>query len=155
MPIETGLIGLITRTLGGLFNVFGGMRHRRQAQRWVGVWEPYNLVGRDLAEPMKGGGPATVSLPPWWKFSTKLSVECYDCDEHGQPLRRQTGHITIHKDDPDAATRIGHYTGSAEFYEQRLRMLDTNTIFITPVPGGASLGDIYGKHGWRRKRKRA
>jgi hypothetical protein len=53
--------------------------------------------------------------------------------------------------DPDSATRIGRYLNSAEVYEQRLTMIDNDTILIIPVPDGATLGNVYGKHGWRRK----
>jgi hypothetical protein len=149
MAVETGLIG---RALSTLFSLFGTIRKRRDAQRWVGDWDPYNLVGRNLAEPMKGASSTKVSLPGWWKFSTKLTFECYDCDEHGRPARRQTGHILIDTNDPSAATRVGRYVDSAEVYEQRLTKLDNDTILIIPVPERSTLGNAYATHGWRRKR---
>src|SRR5258706_134730 len=149
MAVETGLIA---RALGAIVNVVGNLRNRKSAQRWVGKWEAYSLVGRDLAEPMKGAGPATVSLPRWWKFSSKLTVECYDCDEQRQPTRHQTGHLDLDPNDPDAAKRVGRYIDSVEVYEQRLRMLDNDTILIIPIPEHSTLGNVYGKHGWRRKR---
>jgi len=148
MAVETGLI---TRALSTIFSLVGNIRKRNTAQRWVGNWEAYSLIGRNLAEPMKGAGPATVSLPRWWKFSAKLTFGCYDCDEQGQPTRHQKGHILIDPDDPDAAKRVGRYVDSAEVYEQRLRMLDNDTILIIPIPEHSTLGNVYGKHGWRRK----
>jgi hypothetical protein len=138
--------------VSGLVSLFSSIRRRKQAQRWVGEWEAYDLKGRDLAEPMKGAGPATVSLPDWWKFSAKLTFECYECDAQGVPTRQQRGHISVDPDDPEAATRVGRYLDSAELYEQHLRMLDNDTIIIIPIPEHSALGDIYGKHGWRRKR---
>ena len=101
---------------------------------------------------MQGAGPTKVSLPRWWKFSAKLTVECYDCDAQGAPTRHQAGHILIDPNDSDAATRVGRYVDSAEVYEQRLRMLDNNTILIIPVSEHSTLGNVYGKHGWRRTR---
>jgi hypothetical protein len=101
---------------------------------------------------MHGAGPAKVSLPPWWKPSGKLTFDCYDCDGQGQPTRRQTGYIFIDANDPDAATRRGRYLDSAEVYEQRLRMLDKDTILIIPVSENSTLGNAYARHAWRRKR---
>ena len=152
MAVETGLIG---RFLSMLFGLFSRVRTRHQAQKWVGDWEAYNLRGRDLAEPMEGAGPTKVSLPGWYKFSAKLKFECYDCDAQKRPSRHQAGHILVDPSDPEAATRVGRYLDSAELYEQRLRMLDNDTILIMPVPEHSTLGDVYGKHGWRRKRQPA
>lgn len=135
-----------------LFSLFGTIRRRQNSRRWVGHWEAYNLVGRDLAQPMKGADTADVSLPGWWRFSTKLTFECYDCDGQGRPTRRQTGSILMDPNDPNAATRVGRYLDSAEVYEQRLTMLDNDTILIIPVPERSTLGNVYAKHGWRRKR---
>jgi hypothetical protein len=149
MAVVTGLIG---RALSTLFSLFGRIRGRQNAQRWVGRWEAYNLVGRDLAEPMKGAGPTDVSLPRWWTVSAKLTFECYDCDAQGEPTRSQTGYILIDPNDPCTATRVGRYLDSAEVYEQRLTMLDNDTILIIPVPERSTLGNVYAKHGWRRRR---
>jgi hypothetical protein len=79
-------------------------------------------------------------------------VQCHDCDEKRQPTRHQAGHILIDQNDPNAATRRGRYCDSAEVYEQRLQMLDKDTILIIPVSGHSTLGDTYAKHAWRRKR---
>ena len=149
MPVET--TGLITKLLGPFFSLFGTMRKRQQARRWRGNWEAYNLQGRQLTEPMGGAGLTTVSLAPWWKFSVKLTFACYDTDTHGQPTRHQTGHIKIDPDDVAAATRIGRYLDSAEVYEQRLTMIDKDTVLVIPIPAHSALGDVYRKHGWRRK----
>lgn len=54
--------------------------------------------------------------------------------------------------DPEAATRIGRYLDSAEVYEQRVRMLDKDTLLVIPVPERSTLGNVYATHGWRRKR---
>lgn len=149
MAIATGLIGRIVTTL---FSLFGAIRRRKDAQRWVGRWEAYNLVGRDLAKPLKDAGPTDVSLPRWWTGSTKLTFECYDCDAQEHPTRRQTGYILIDPNDSNTARRVGRYLDSAEVYEQQLTMLDSDTILIIPVPERSTLGEAYGKHGWRRKR---
>jgi len=50
----------------------------------------------------------------------------------------------------DSATRVGRYVDSAEVYEQRLTMLDNDTILIIPLPERSTLAG-YTKHGWRRK----
>ena len=146
MPIEAVLLKLVSP----LLNLVGQATKRRQAKRWVGAWEAHDVVGRDIGGRMHGAGPATVTLPAW-KTSAKLYVDCYDCDDHGIPTRYQKGHIIIDPNDPDAATRTGWYTGTAEVYEQRLRLIDPNTILVIPVPGNSMLGNIYGKHAWRRK----
>jgi hypothetical protein len=44
MMVETGLIG---RALSTPFNLFGTIRRRQNARKWVGHWEAYNLVGRE------------------------------------------------------------------------------------------------------------
>jgi hypothetical protein len=148
MAVETGLI---TRALSTLFGIVGSFRKRQSAKRWAGSWKAYDLVGRNLGGPMQGAGPASVALPRWYKFSTKLTFDCYDCDAQGTPTRHQAGHIIIDQNDSEAATRVGRYLDSAEVYEQRLKMLDKDTIIIMPVPAHSILGDVYGKHGWRRK----
>ena len=148
MALETGLIG---RALSMLSSLVGAILRRRQTQRWVGHWQAYNVEGRDLAEnPMKGAGPTDVFLPHWWTVSTKLKFQCYDCDSQGQPTRHQTGHISLDSTDPDSATRVGCYLDSDEFYEQRLRMITNDKVLIIPVPERSTLGNVYGKHGWRR-----
>jgi hypothetical protein len=114
MAVETSLIG---RALSMLFSLFGTIRSRQNAKRWVGHWDAHDLVGRNLAEPMKGAGPTDVSLPRWWTVSAKLTFKCYDCDAQGQPTRRQAGHILIDPKDPCAATRVGRYPDSDEVYE--------------------------------------
>jgi hypothetical protein len=144
--------GWIAKAFSMLFGFVGRMRRRHHAQRWTGQWEAYYVIGRDVGGPMAGAGPATVSLSPWWKLSEQLTFACYDCDEKGQPTRHQTGHIQIDRDDPNAATRRGHYLDSTELYEQQLRIRDKDTIIIMPVVGHSTLGDTYAKHAWRRKR---
>lgn len=149
MALETSLIG---RVLGMFFGLFRVMSRRRNAGKWVGQWVAHDLVGRNLAQPMKGAGPAKVSLPGWWTFSSKLAFECYETDAHGQPTRHQIGRIDLDPDDPHRATRKGRYLDSAEVYEQRLTMLDDDTVLILPVPGRCVLGDDYRAHGWHRQR---
>jgi hypothetical protein len=126
-----------------------GIRRRHNARKWVGEWEAYDLVGRTLSQRMARAGPTTVTLAGL--FSDKLTFECYDCDANGTPTRRQKGSIRLDADDPTTAKRIGQYLDAVEIYEQRLRMIDDDAIVILPVPSGSSLGDVYGKHGWRRK----
>jgi hypothetical protein len=86
MPIDAVLLKLVSP----LLNLVGLASKRRQAKRWVGAWEAHDVVGRDLGGRMRGAGPATVTLPPW-KISAKLTVDCYDCDDHGIPTRYQKG----------------------------------------------------------------
>jgi len=150
MAIETGLIG---RAFGALWSLVDSIRRRRNARSWAGHWEAYNLVGRDLTEPKQGAGFTHFILPSWWTFSSTLTFECCECDARGQPTRQQKGNID--PNDPRAATRVGRYLDSAEVYEQRLTMLDQDTILILPVPDRSTLGNVYGRHGWRRKRKQA
>jgi hypothetical protein len=98
---------------------------------------------------MQGASATRVSLPRW-PLSGKLTFACHEIDKQGQPARYQTGHIMLDPNNPTAAMRVGHYTDSAEIYEQRLTMLDNDTIII-PIPEHSTLGDVYAKHGWRRK----
>ena len=148
MALETGLFA---RGLTLLMSLFRGLRRRNYAKRWTGNWEAYTLRGRHLSEPMRGAGPATVSLGRW-TLSGKLQFACYECDAQGTPTRYQAGHIMLDPNDPEAATRIGRYLDSAEVYEQRVRMLDKDTLLIIPVPERSTLGNVYATHGWRRKR---
>ena len=53
MALETSLIG---RVLGMFFGLFRVMSRRRNAGKWVGQWVAHDLVGRNLAQPMRAPG---------------------------------------------------------------------------------------------------
>lgn len=142
--------GVAARALGMLGSLGTTLRRRSLAKKWVGEWEAYDLVGRNLGPRMKGAGPTTVTLSIW--FSDKLTFTCYDTDANGKPTRQQQGHIRLSPDDPTKAKRTGKYLDAVEIYEQVLHLHDDDTIVIIPQPQGSSLGDVYGKHGWRRKK---
>lgn len=126
-------------------------RNRRNAARWIGCWEAYELSGRNPGRRIAGAGPTTITLPRW-SLSAELAFEGFECDSQGHPTRRQTGRILQDQNDSDAATRRGRYLDSAEVYEQRLKMIDKDLILIFPVPASSTLGNVYAPHAWRRKR---
>ena len=48
--------------------------------------------------------------------------------------------------------RIDRYANSNEIAQQQLVIApDFNTVYVFPIAAGATLGDVYGKHAWRRK----
>ena len=79
-------------------------------------------------------------------FTLRISIS-----SSGQ-TRDHDGHIVINPALPWLATRIVRYADSNEISEQRLVIgSDFNTVYVFPVSIVATLGDVYGKHAWRRK----
>jgi len=108
-------------------------------------------------------GSTRRGRPRHWRTHARRRSPLLSPCRRGKPPRNSTWTVTIatttesprdtKKDtssstpnDPDAATRTGWYIGTAEVYEQRLRLIDPNTILVIPVPGNSMLGNIYGKH---------
>jgi len=131
-------------------------RAYRAASRLVGTWVAYNIHGRTVdANPMPGAGLTVVSSKPhWWSANlTVLDVRAQDIDASTGHIRDHDGHIVINSAIPWLATRIDRYADSNEISEQRLVIgSDFETVYVFPVATVATLGDVYGKHAWRRKR---
>jgi hypothetical protein len=129
-------------------------RAYRTAARLVGTWEAYNMHGRKMdTTPMPGAGLTVVSSKPhWWSANSAiLDVRAQDIDANGH-TRDHDGHIVIDPAFPWLATRIDRYADSNEISEQRLVIgQDFNIVYVFPVANVATLGDVYGKHAWRRK----
>jgi hypothetical protein len=132
-------------------------RHRthKTAKRLVGTWAAYNVHGRMVdSTPMPGAGLTVVSAKPhWWSDdSAVLDVRSQDVDAATGHTRDHDGHIVIDPLFPWLATRIDRYADSSEICEQRLVIgADFNIVYVFPVATVATLGDVYGKHAWRRK----
>ncbi len=126
----------------------------RTARRLAGTWVAYNVHGRMVdTVPMPGAGLTEVSAKRHWYSanSAVLDVRSYDITPSGEQ-RDHDGHIVFDSAIPWLATRIDRYADSNEIAQQRLAIgSDNNIVYVFPVPGVATLGDVYGKHAWRRK----
>jgi hypothetical protein len=142
-----------------LANHYWELRARYQnykaAAKLAGTWIAYNMHGRTVdSTPMPGAGPTIVSSKPhWWSDnSAVLDVRAQDVDIPTGRTRDHDGHIVIDPAFPWLATAIVRYADSNEISEQRLVIgPDFNIVYIFPVAGVATLGDVYTKHAWRRQ----
>ena len=127
----------------------------KAAAKFVGTWVAYDLKGRNVdTVPMKGAGLTEVSSRhPWWSPNAAvLDFFSQDVDANSGATRDHDGRIVIDPAIPWLATRIDRYRDSNEVAQQRLVIgRDFDTIFVFPVPAFSTLGDVYGKHAWRRK----
>jgi len=131
-------------------------RAYKAAGKLVGTWEAYNMHGRTVdTTPMTGAGLTVVSAKPhWWSDkSAVLDVRAQDIDASTGKTRDHDGHIVIDPAFPWLATRIDRYADSNEIAEQRLVIgPDLNLVYIFPVPTVSTLGNVYAKHAWRRRK---
>jgi hypothetical protein len=131
------------------------LRAYKMAGRLIGTWEAYDIHGRTVdPTPMKGAGLTVVSSKPhWWSANSGvLDVRAKDIDAATGHTRGHDGHIVFDSASPWRATRIYRYADSNEISEQQLVVgEDFNIVYVFPVPAVATLGDVYGKHAWRRK----
>ena len=150
------LLGFVASILANHYwDLRARYRAYRIAGRLVGAWVAYNIHGRTIdATPIPGSGLTKVSSKPhWWSDdSAVLDVHSQDLDPSSGQTRDHDGHIVINPALPWLATRIVRYADSNEISEQRLVIgSDFNTVYVFPVSIVATLGDVYGKHAWRRK----
>jgi hypothetical protein len=151
------VLGIVASIIANYLWELGSRRRaHKAAAKLVGTWVAYNIHGRTIdAEPMKGAGLTVVSLKPqWWVADSRvLDVRSEDIDESTGRRRRHDGSIVLDSMNPWLATRIDRYADSNEISQQRLHIdpKDCNTVYIFPDPSVATLGDVYGKHAWRRQ----
>jgi hypothetical protein len=126
----------------------------KAARKLVGTWVAYNMRGRTVdTTPMLGAGLTVVSAKRHWLSadSAVLDFSSQDNLSSGE-TRDHSGHIVFDPAIPWLATRIDRYADSNEIAEQRLVIgPDYNIVYVFPVAAGSTLGDVYGKHAWRRK----
>lgn len=124
------------------------------ARKLVGTWEAFNIDGRTIdTTPMPGA--TVVSSRRWWAADAGvLDVRAQDNDASTGRTRRHSGTIVFDRANPWLATRILRYADSNEISQQRLQIDpdDCGIVHIFPDPTVATLGDVYRKHVWRRKR---
>ena len=155
------LIGFLAGIVASILaNYHWDLRARRRAykaaRKLVGTWVAYNIHGRTIdTTPMPGAGLTVVSSKPhWWAAdSGVLDVRAQDIDASTGRTRKHDGTIVLDPANPWLATRIVRYADSNEISQQRLEIDpdDCNVVYVFPDPTVATLGDVYGKHTWRRK----
>lgn len=127
----------------------------KAARKLVGTWVAYKINGRMVeTTPMLGAGLTVVSAKGHWLSadSAVLNVRSQDIDIRSGETRDHDGHIVFDRVIPWLATRVFRYADSNEIGEQRLVIgPDSNIVYVFPVAAVATLGDVYGKHVWRRK----
>ncbi|HEY9140179.1 MAG TPA: hypothetical protein VIN93_04770 [Bryobacteraceae bacterium] len=138
-----------------LWDLMARFRANRAARKLVGTWGAYNIHDRIIdATPMPGAGLTVVSLNrPWCAAdSGVLDVHAQDIDPATGQTREHDGSIVLDPVKPWLATRILRYADSDEVSQQRLEidLTDWNTVHVFPDATVATLGDVYGKHAWRR-----
>ena len=125
------------------------------ARKLVGTWVAYHMRGRMVdTTPMPGAGLTVVSAKGHWLSadSAVLDVRSQDINVLSGGTRDHDGHIVFDPVIPWLATRIDRYADSNELAEQHLVIgPDHNIVYVFPVATVATLGDVYGKHAWRRK----
>ncbi|MGC9970249.1 MAG: hypothetical protein ABSE56_06645 [Bryobacteraceae bacterium] len=155
------LIGFLAGIVASILaNYHWDLRARRRAYKaagkLVGTWVAYNIHGRTIdTTPMQGADLTVVSSKPhWWAAdSGVLDVRAQDTDDSTGRTRKHAGTIVLDPANPWLATRIVRYADSNEVSHQRLEFdpADCNVVYVFPDPTVATLGDVYGKHAWRRK----
>jgi hypothetical protein len=127
----------------------------KAARKLCGTWVAYNMHGRTIeATPMPGAGETVVTAKGHWLSanSAVLDVCAQDIDVRSGKARDHDGHIVLDPIIPWLATRIDRYPDSNELVEQRLVIgPDFNVIYVFPIAGSATIGDVYAKHAWRRR----
>lgn len=127
----------------------------KAAQKLIGTWVAYNIHGRMIdTTPMPGAGLTVGSSSRhWWSSkSAVLDVRAQDIDSATGATRDHDGHIVFDSVIPWLATRIDRYIDSNELVQQQLVIAPGyDVVHVFPIPGVATLGDVYGKHAWRRK----
>lgn len=152
------LLGFVASILA---NHYWDLRARRKAYHaacsLVGTWEAYNIHGRLVdAIPMEGAGLTVVSSKPhWWSDnSAVLNVRAQDINTSTDDVRDHDGYIVFDPAVPWLATRIDRYPDSNEIAQQQLLMTpDSDIVYVFPIATGATLGDVYRKHAWRRVKR--
>jgi hypothetical protein len=149
-------IGIAASILANyLWDLKGRRRAHKTASKLAGTWVAYDIRGRMIDDtPMPGAGLTVVSSKPhWWATdSGVLDVRSEDVGSGG-PARRHDGIIVLDATNDSLATRIDRYADSNEVAQQRLAIdADCNTVYIFPDATNSTLGDVYGRHAWRRKR---
>jgi len=144
-----GIVASIIATY--LWDLKARWRAHEAGTKLVGTWTAYNIHGRTIdTTPMPRAGPTVVSLNHhWWEADSGV------LDVHGQdidPPREHSGTIVLDPVKPWLASRIYRYADSDEIAQQRLEIdpASRNTVYVFPDPSVATLGDVYGKHAWRR-----
>ena len=131
-------------------------RAYKAAGKLVGTWVAYNIHGRTIdTTPMQGAGLTVVSSKPhWWSADSEvLDVYSQDIDASTGRTRKHDGTIVLDPVNPWLATRIDRYADSNEISQQRLEIdPGCDTVYIFPDPTVSTLGDVYGKHAWRRRK---
>ena len=159
------LIGALVGFFAGIFasiianylwELAARWRAYRAAGKLAGTWVAYSIHGRTIdTAPMQGAGLTVVSLKPRWYTANSgvLDFRSEDIDASTGRTRKHDGTIVLDPVNPWLATRIDRYADSNEISQQRLEIdpKDCNTVYIFPDPAVATLGDVYGKHAWRRK----
>jgi hypothetical protein len=149
--------GIVASIIANYFWELGARwRAYKAAAKFVGTWVAYNLDGRTIdAVPMQGAGLTVVSLNPhWWAAdSAVLDVRAQDIDDSTGQTRKHSGNIVLDPTNPWLATRIVRYADSNEISQQGLEIDPANCdiVYVFPDPAISTLGDVYGKHAWRRK----
>ena len=130
-------------------------RAYKSARRLVGTWVAYNMTGRLVDTiPMQGAGLTEVSCKPhWWSAnSAVLDVRAEDINTSNGDKREHDGHIVFDQAIPWLANRIDRYADSNEVAQQQLVIgPDFDIVYVFPIATGATSGDAYRKHAWRRK----
>jgi hypothetical protein len=150
------VLGFVANLVASQFlELLGRYRARKAARKLVGTWVAHNINGRLIdTAPMPGAGLTFVSSTrDWWSAdSAVLDVHAQDIDSSTGKTRDHEGFIVFDPVIPWLATRIYRYADSSELGEQRLVIGgDYNVVHVFPNPSVATLGDVYGKHAWRRK----
>jgi hypothetical protein len=150
------LLGVVASLLANyLWDVRKRWRTYKAARKLVGTWVAYNIHGRAIdATPMPGAGLTVVSSRHWWAAdSGVLDVRSQDIDASTGRTRMHDGTIVLDPSNPWLATRIDRYADSNEVAQQRLEIdpNDCSVVYIFPDPNISTLGDVYGKHAWRRQ----
>lgn len=151
----SAISGIITSVIAAfIWELRTRWKAHKSANVLIGDWEAYKTEGRNITEPMEGAGLTVVSFKSPWRAadSAVLSFWSEDVAEGTTKGREHKGTIVLDPRNPWLATRIHRYTDSNEISQQRLEINpdDPNIVYIFPDPTVATLGDVYGRHAWKR-----
>ena len=114
--------------------------------RFAGVWEAFELSGRELGNKMEGAFLTTITPKPLWLGGSGiLDVRASDWDKENQRVREHYGLIKLDPDIPTQGVRTVIYKDSHEIVHERIEFgADPEVLLVTPVEPG------YNKHALRR-----
>jgi hypothetical protein len=128
----SSVVGITAVAIVFLKWVYGQVRGRKEANRFVGVWTLWDFRGRDLV-PRVEESITVISPQPWWRFKPyALTVQARDLRDE----QDHEGYINIDPSCPNRGARTVSYKGRFETTQQRLELGPDGAITVFQTEAG-------------------